>query len=151
MTSDLFVKALDGTGIDRNQAGGKGWALDRLVEQGFPVPAAFAVRADGYRAFAETASIARFIAHLAERPVPPPGELDAEAAEIEAVFLAQAMPPALAAGLEAAIADSLRHTDLLAVRSSATAEDLEGRSFAGQYRTYLDIGSVPEALDAVRR
>ncbi len=74
------------------------------------------------------------------------------AATISALFHSSSLPEALAADISAAYLQ-LGEGRLLAVavRSSATAEDLEGASFAGQQDTYLNVSGPEAVLDAVRR
>jgi pyruvate,water dikinase len=144
------IEHLDGTGIDRDLAGGKAWALDRLVEHGFLVPEAFVVRAIAYERFVASGPVAALIDRLAGAPVPPAPRLVAEEASIEAAFLDQPMPREIAAEVIHGV-DPLLDGGRVAIRSSATAEDMDDRSFAGQYRTYLDVDSVDAVLDAIRR
>ncbi|HSG78919.1 MAG TPA: PEP/pyruvate-binding domain-containing protein [Acidimicrobiia bacterium] len=150
MIDHQYVELLDGTGIDRDEAGGKAWALDRLVEHGFPVPQALVVRSAAYRAFAATPTITAALDDLRASPLPRPAETAAAEARIEKVFLTAPMPPTVEHALRDAVS-SMLDGHRIAVRSSATAEDLAGSSFAGQYRTHLDIVTVEQGLDAIRR
>jgi len=113
-------------------AGGKGANLGELVAAGFPVPDGFVVTTGAYRRAAEAASV-------------DPSE-PALAAER---LLATAVPPDVAG----AVREAYRAIDdgPVAVRSSATAEDLPGASFAGQQDTYLGVDGEEALLDAVRR
>ncbi len=78
-----------------------------------------------------------------------PSAYEAAARSIAELFAAGGVPDDLAA----AVADAYRElgADAVAVRSSATAEDLPGASFAGQQDTYLNISGADAVLDAVRR
>ncbi|MGY1792402.1 PEP/pyruvate-binding domain-containing protein [Geodermatophilus sp. SYSU D00525] len=130
-----------GTPAPPGQLGGKGASLDRLVQRGTPVPPTAVVTADAYRTVAADPGLAAFLTTLrGGAPVP--------AAEVDAAFRAVPVPPALAAAVVAA-AREVAAGRPLAVRSSATVEDMAAASFAGQYRSSLDVD--PEAvLDAVR-
>src|SRR5919204_8944 len=113
-------------------AGGKGANLGELARAGFPVPDGFVLTTEAY----EIASRAVGVDHA-----------DPQAA---AERLRGAPVPA-------PIADAARqaYRDLgggrVAVRSSATAEDLPGASFAGQQDTFLDVAGEDALLDAIRR
>jgi phosphohistidine swiveling domain-containing protein len=134
---------------DVAEVGGKAANLGELTQAGIPVPPGFVLTTDAYRRFVETAGIR-------ERLLEAVRGLDTE--ETEAADRASADVGALFAGAE--IPDDLRR-DLLsaraelggtpvAVRSSATAEDLEDASFAGQQETYLHVTGDDALLRAVR-
>lgn len=150
MGTDRFVAVLDGRGLPRGEAGGKAWALDRLVEHGFPVPTAAVVLATAYREAAAVPVVARFLDGLRRTPIPSPGEAAAAESAVEEVFLTAALPGNLEAAIHRLVVDGLRRAPL-AIRSSATAEDLSGHSFAGQYRSHLGIADPAGALRAIRR
>ncbi|MEU8251111.1 PEP/pyruvate-binding domain-containing protein [Nonomuraea sp. NPDC048916] len=109
---------------DLAQAGGKAANLGELVRNGFPVPDGFVITTGAYELVADGHDTREHF----ER-VPMPGELR------EAVLAAYA---ALGGGP-------------VAVRSSATAEDLPGAAFAGQQDTYLNVVGEEALVDAVRR
>ena len=117
---------------DLGTVGGKAANLGELVANGFPVPDGFVLTTGAYQAAAASAGV------VASRPE--------EAAERLRTI---DVPPAVAnAALEA-------YRGLggapVAVRSSATAEDLPGASFAGQQDTYLGVEGDEQVLDAIRR
>lgn len=118
--------------------GGKGANLARLKRAGFPVPDGFLVPTSAYRAFVAANQIDRAIdAALAGLLADDPAALETAAQSIRAAFAAGALAPALHAALAAGYR-SLGEPPV-AVRSSATAEDLPDMSFAGQQDTYLNI------------
>ncbi|WP_336245522.1 PEP/pyruvate-binding domain-containing protein [Nonomuraea sp. SYSU D8015] len=120
-----LVAPLDAFGRgDLAMAGGKGANLGELVRSGFPVPGGFVVTTNAYDQVAQGHSGQAYF-----EQVELPGELR------EAILEAYA---ALGAGP-------------VAVRSSATAEDLPGAAFAGQQDTYLNVVGEEALLDAVRR
>jgi pyruvate,water dikinase len=90
-----------------------------------------------------------YLDRLRHADVPPPDLLEAETARVDAAFLEAPMPVAIEDRIRKA-ASGLLSEGLLAVRSSATAEDLTAASFAGQYRTFLEVGTEEAVLDAVR-
>ncbi|HKQ42438.1 MAG TPA: PEP/pyruvate-binding domain-containing protein, partial [Pseudonocardia sp.] len=119
-------------------AGGKAVNLAELLGAGFPVPDGFCVGSPAYAQAADTAGIAA----LLDAPDLPVRARDA--------LLATPIPDGVAAAVTAAYL-ALGEAVPVAVRSSATAEDLPGASFAGQQDTYLNVVGVDAVLDAVRR
>ncbi|MEW9548115.1 PEP/pyruvate-binding domain-containing protein [Nonomuraea sp. NPDC050783] len=128
------VLPLDDAAADLASVGGKGESLARLVRAGLPVPGGFCVTTEAYREF-----VAAFRDGIDPRD--PEGTA--------ALFARHEMPEAIAAEIRRAHA-ALGDDVAVAVRSSATAEDLPGMSFAGQQDTYLDV-RADTLLDAVRR
>ena len=128
---------LDGSGASPADVGGKAAALDRLVAVGAPVPRAAAVSVGAYRAFVVAGGLEPVLARLPR--LVDPARLAEDAEEAEAAFVDAPMAPEL----WRAIRDAYDHASgggLVAVRSSATAEDLVAASFAGQYRSFLGVG-----------
>ncbi|MDN5915427.1 MAG: phosphoenolpyruvate synthase [Pseudonocardia sp.] len=122
-------------------AGGKGANLGELVRAGLPVPDAVVVSTDAYAAVVQGAGLAATIEA---------GLLAADGgAGIRAAFAAVTVPDGLRAKILAAYAEL--GGGPVAVRSSATAEDLPGAAFAGQQDTYLNIVGDVALVDAVRR
>jgi phosphoenolpyruvate synthase/pyruvate phosphate dikinase len=119
-------------------AGGKGANLGALLRAGFPVPDGFVVT---------TAAYDRFVADngLAERIVSLAGDPGA----IGELFVGGTVPGEVSQAITAAYADL--GAGAVAVRSSATAEDLPGASFAGQQETFLNVTGSEAVLAAVRR
>ncbi|MEV0345211.1 PEP/pyruvate-binding domain-containing protein [Nonomuraea sp. NPDC050680] len=129
---------LDDAAADLATAGGKGASLARLTRAGLPVPDGFHITTEAYRAFA---------ADFRDRILDAAAAGDA--AGIAALFAGHDMPAAVAAQIRAAY-EAMGDDVPVAVRSSATAEDLPGMSFAGQQDTYLNIRG-DALLDAVKR
>lgn len=134
-------------------AGGKGANLGELTAAGFPVPPGFVLTTAAYDAFVQTNALQPAIVGLA-RAVAAGDPAGAEEAsqKIRALFAAGEMGEELAA----AIADAYQQLrsasgDAVAVRSSATAEDLPSASFAGQQDTFLNIQNAEALLDAVKK
>jgi pyruvate,water dikinase len=138
MTSEI---AVDLHGLDAHalpRVGGKAANLGELIGAGFPVPAGFAVTTVAYAEIAAGLEL--------------DGTLD------DAQLAEQARATLLAAPLPESIADAIRRAYAalgsdapVAVRSSATAEDLPWASFAGQQDTYLNVVGASAVLHAVRR
>jgi pyruvate,water dikinase len=141
---------LDAPVVTLATAGGKGANLARLVRAGFPVPPGFILTTAAYRRFVDANAIGpRLPARVLGLPADQPAALEAASAEIRAWFAAGAVPAEIAAALAQALA---RLPALpVAVRSSATAEDLPELSFAGQQETYLNVIGAEAVLAAVVR
>ncbi|QJY46490.1 PEP/pyruvate-binding domain-containing protein [Pseudonocardia broussonetiae] len=137
------VVALGDVGrADVTVAGGKGANLGELVRAGLPVPPGFVVPTAAYDAFVAAAGIGAEVVALARTGGP--GAADA----IAALFAAHEPPADWADAITAGYAGL--GGGPVAVRSSATAEDLEGASSAGQQDTYLHVEGEAAVLAAVR-
>ena len=129
----MFVRPLAGLrAADVAIAGGKGANLGALVAGGFPVPDGFVLTTAAYDAAARVAGV---------DPRDPPAARER--------LLAAPIPPDVAA--EAVAAYRALGGGPVAVRSSATAEDLPGASFAGQQDTILGVDGEDALRDAIRR
>ncbi|MBI5283590.1 MAG: hypothetical protein HY874_00710 [Chloroflexi bacterium] len=134
---------------DVDRAGGKGANLGELVRAGIPVPPGFIVTTAAYSAYLRDANLTgKLAAILASLDTDDRGALDAAAAEAQSLVTTHASVPACADDVAAAYAQL--GGGLVAVRSSATAEDMEGASFAGQQSTFLNIEGSSDVLEAVR-
>ncbi|GAA2205548.1 hypothetical protein GCM10009850_010060 [Nonomuraea monospora] len=131
------VLPLDHDAADLATVGGKGASLARMAGAGLPVPGGFHVTTGAYRAF-----VAGFHDEILRAAADDP-------ARIPPLFAAREIPGEIAAEILRAYA-ALGDDVPVAVRSSATAEDLPEMSFAGQQDTYLNIRG-DALLDAVRR
>ncbi len=141
--------------VDRAKAtlvGGKGANLGELSAlEGVLVPAGFCVTTEAFRRLmGEVPSIGGLLERLSS--------LDAEnrdgvrelSGELRRLIEGEAVPEELRGALTQALS-GLGAEDAYAVRSSATAEDLPGASFAGQQDTYLNISGAQAILEHVRR
>src|SRR6266550_3509843 len=129
----MLVRSLDElAAADLPEAGGKGANLGELRRANFPVPDGFVITTAAYALAAEAAGVT--------------GETPTTAR----VRLAASAVPA---GIADAVREAYRAlgSPAVAVRSSATAEDLPDASFAGQQDTILDVVGEDAVLDAVRR
>lgn len=143
---------------DVSRVGGKNASLGEMVREltreGVRVPAGFATTAQAYWDYVEANGIAPRLQALFEAP----REARTPAATAEAarrLFLDGDFPPALAREVAAAYGELSRRSGAgeasVAVRSSATAEDLPQASFAGQQESFLNVRGVRDLLDACRR
>ena len=146
----MFVLPLDSADVTLAVAGGKGVNLSRLVRAGFPVPSGFLITTSAYHAFVQANDLRTQILDAASDR----GETAERKSEaIRQMFAKGTMPVETARAIDHAYADlSETAGDLpLAVRSSGTAEDLPGASFAGQHDTYLNVRGKSALLEAVQR
>ncbi len=134
------------TRYDLPRAGGKGANLGELLRAGLPVPHGFTITTAAYDRFLAHSDLHQTIA--ASLRSDSGAEVRAGAA-IRAAFTAAPIPPDVARQMLAAYGDLQRGA--VAVRSSATAEDLPEAAFAGQQDTILNVVGDEALLDAVRR
>jgi pyruvate,water dikinase len=134
---------------DIASVGGKGANLGEMANADIPVPGGFIVTAHAYYDFIEKAKIAPKIRSLL-KPLDPADskQLQQVAGEIKQTIMDAAMPPEIADEIKKAYEQLGK--GLVAVRSSATAEDLPEASFAGQQRTFLNVQGETEVLAAVQ-
>ncbi|WP_152353943.1 PEP/pyruvate-binding domain-containing protein [Brachybacterium subflavum] len=134
---------------DVAEVGGKAANLGELTRAGIPVPPGFVLTTDAYRRFVETAGIRGRLLEAVRGLDPEDTEAaDRASADVGALFAGVEIPDDLRRDLLSARAELGRTP--VAVRSSATAEDLEDASFAGQQETYLHVDGDDALLRAVR-
>jgi pyruvate,water dikinase len=131
-------------------AGGKAANLGELLRAGLPVPDGFCVTTPAYDDVAAAAGLAEVVGRLAATPVDDSAAVSALAREARERILATPMPQPVAEAVTAALRE-LGDAEPVAVRSSATAEDLPSASAAGQQDTYLGVVGADAVLDAVHR
>lgn len=156
--------------IDRNSvkvAGGKGANLGEMYNNQVPVPPGFVVTAQAYDYFIEKAGIKNAMKKLLDGiDYNNTTQLDEVTKQIREMISSSEMPDEMGEEIVEAyenidvdfskrsaheIIGRRPEHEFVAVRSSATAEDLEDASFAGQQDTYLNIKGRSELIDAVKR
>jgi pyruvate,water dikinase len=138
---DTFVVPLERLGRDDLvPAGGKGANLGELVRAGFPVPDGFIITTAAYDGFVAHNRLGETIARALR-------EQQGSGAGIRSAFEAAPIPPEIERDILATYR-KLGEVRPVAVRSSATAEDLPGAAFAGQQDTFLNISDEQALLDA---
>ncbi len=149
MTAPSLTLPLDAPEATLSNAGGKGANLGVLARAGLPVPPGFIVPTAGYRAFVTANRLDEAIDEALDGLQPDdPAALEAASIRIRGRFGESLLPPELAAAIDQAY---LRLGEPpVAVRSSATAEDLPEMSFAGQQDTFLNIQEREALAAAVR-
>ncbi|PIG91096.1 phosphoenolpyruvate synthase [Gloeocapsopsis sp. IPPAS B-1203] len=155
-----FVLELDTVSLaDLALVGGKNASLGEMIQQlsnqGINVPSGFATTATAYRYFMQSAGLEAELGKLfADLDIEDVNQLRQKGRQARSLILQTSFPTEL----EEAIATAYNHlcqrygfdTDV-AVRSSATAEDLPDASFAGQQETYLNVHGLAAVLDACHR
>ena len=135
-----------------NMVGGKGASLSKLANAGFPVPGGFVITTDAYRLFVESNGLITSILESAGNVVDASDaeSLSSASQEIMARFEHGEIPGEIIRAVKVAYQDLPGTLPAVAVRSSATAEDLPEASFAGQQTTILNVNSEGALLDAMR-
>lgn len=152
LTIAAYVLPLGGPGATLENVGGKGASLARLLATGLPVPSGFHVTTAAYQRFvAENNLEPGILAALERVDISQPGSLEVAAREISTLFEAAQIPPDMASAIARAYGDLAGRDPCVAVRSSATAEDLPEASFAGQQETFLNVQGISQVLAAVKR
>lgn len=147
-----YILNLDDERAMLAMVGGKGASLARLSYAGFPVPDGFHITTRAYLHFVEQNRLqGNILAAVKDVDVSHPESLESAARSIATLFQQAHIPgeicDAIIKAYEALPADQ----PAVAVRSSATAEDLPEMSFAGQQETFLNIRGSHSLLEAVRR
>lgn len=121
--------------------GGKGASLVALIAAGLPVPPCEVLTTAAYRQAVQASDLRQLLDDLTRGRDLPDEEIDRR-------FLAAEPPESVLATIDGLL-DRVGG-GAVAVRSSATTEDLEGASFAGQYRSVLEVADRAALLDALR-
>src|SRR5215207_9902519 len=134
-------------------AGGKGANLGELSRAGLPVPPGFVLTTAAYDTFVEASGIKGEVVALASVPrADDPASFEEVAEGIRALFSGGKVPEEMGDEIRTAyqqLGEDALETPV-AVRSSATAEDLPAMSFAGQQETYLNVRGGEALLEAVK-
>jgi pyruvate,water dikinase len=161
-----YIKWLDELSKDSTSiAGGKGANLGEMIKLGLPVPPGFVVTTNAFEKFIEINKIKDLIDNLIkECDVDNTSQLLETSKKIKELIVSQEYPATIKneiieayetlsfseVGKNLEIIRSGRDLALVAVRSSATAEDLPTASFAGQQASFLNVKGNKELLDAVK-
>lgn len=154
MVVDLKEVGIDDVGVVGGKNASLGEMIRTLSEKGIRVPGGFAVTADGYRLFMKESGMQDFVVKALEG-------LDTKNLEDLATRGKKVRDAIVKAKLPEVLENEIRkfYTEMegrrgkdidVAVRSSATAEDLPGASFAGEHETYLGIKGGDQILEATK-
>jgi pyruvate, water dikinase len=146
------------TDLDRDavpRAGGKGANLGEMTRAGVPVPPGFVVTVEAYRRFVEQAEIQpRIDEWLGKIEMDDTAALTQAARSLQQLVEDAPIPADVAQEIgeayEALCQQEHTVEEFVAVRSSATAEDAATASFAGMFRTFLNVRGKDAVLESVR-
>jgi pyruvate, water dikinase len=143
---------------DVPRVGGKNAALGEMVRELLPlgvrVPNGFAVTADAYNYFLDATNLrVRINETLEGLDTHNMRDLQERGKRVREMILAEELPADLKTSVASAYKDlvDMEGAEDVAVRSSATAEDLPGASFAGQQETYLNVVGVDDVIEASKK
>ncbi len=132
--------------------GGKGASLGEMASLGLPVPRAFVVTAQAFRRFLVETDLEEKIFSLSDQlDVENNAALEKAAEAAKTLVMKAKMPASIRDEIRKAYKKMSKSDLIVAVRSSATAEDLPDASFAGQQETYLNIKGEAALLSAVQK
>jgi pyruvate,water dikinase len=148
-----YILTLSDPAASLATVGGKGLSLSKMIRAGFPVPDGFHITTEAYRQLVGANGLqAKILSALKDVDVAVPASLEAASAAIRGFFAEALLPDDICLAITAAYAAlDMPRPGPVAVRSSATAEDLPKASFAGQQDTFLNVRSQGMLLEAVRK
>ncbi|HJJ39467.1 MAG TPA: phosphoenolpyruvate synthase, partial [Methanocorpusculum sp.] len=145
----LWLAQIHNTDIP--SVGGKGASLGEMTHVGLPVPPAFVVTAQAFRRFLQMTKLEETLFPMLETlDVDDNDALNATSDKAKVMVETAVMPEIIRKEIIESYKKMGKNT-VVAVRSSATAEDLPDASFAGQQDTYLNIKGDDDVIDAVQR
>jgi len=153
-TSILWFNDVRNT--DVHIVGGKNASLGEMIHAGLPVPNGFAVTSFAYERFIEETQISKKIYTLLKEIITDhndPKQYEIASKQIRNLIEKTPIPKDIEIAIKKAYEELNKHCNLtdtfVAVRSSATAEDLPDASFAGQQETYLNVKGPDDLIDKV--
>ncbi|HYA33077.1 MAG TPA: phosphoenolpyruvate synthase [Candidatus Bathyarchaeia archaeon] len=139
---------------DVPSVGGKGASLGEMISAEIPVPRGFAVTAQAFRRFLDETGITAQLFATLRVNVDDPKELEAAADGAKKLVMKATMPQHMRSDITQAYNELAKREGkepLVAVRSSATAEDMPEASFAGQQETFLNVRGGNKVVEAVQK
>ncbi len=139
---------------DLSVVGGKGASLGEMINIGVPVPGGFAVTAQAFRDFINRAGISEKLFDALKVNVNEEAELHKAEETAKRLIMEAKVPKDIEQAIRSRYEELCKREGeqvFVAVRSSATAEDLPDASFAGQQETYLNMRGADDVFNAVRR
>lgn len=153
MRKDLVIWFEGLRKTDIPSVGGKNANLGEMIDAGLPVPPGFAITAYSYKKFIEETGISAKIYEIINETVTnpdDPAQYELASKKIRELIEATPMPKEVEAAIRNAYEELGKRLNMkdafVAVRSSATAEDLPDASFAGQQETFLNTRGIKELL-----
>lgn len=150
----VWAKQVDKESIPK--VGGKGANLGEMLKSDLPIPQAFIITSEAFQHFLEEGGIKqRILEILSDVDYNNPDDLKEKSDLIKEIIMNTEMPWEIEVAITNAYNklshDSGVNEEFVAVRSSATAEDLPEASFAGQQETFLNVLGEKRLLDAVKK
>ena len=139
---------------DLSVVGGKGASLGEMINIGVPVPGGFAVTAQAFRDFINRAGIAKKLFEALKVDVNQESELHRAEETAKKLIMDAKVPEDIEKAIKSRYEELCKREGeqvFVAVRSSATAEDLPDASFAGQQETFLNMRGAEDVFNAVRK
>lgn len=133
-----------------DEVGGKGANLGEMTRAGFPVPTGFCILASAYSNMVHQGNLWPQM-QLELESIKDVASTETAARRIRSLIEEQAMTEDLRGRILRAYEQLTVRSERVAVRSSATAEDLPEASFAGQQDTYLGVVGAEQLIEAIRR
>jgi len=154
MKEDLVIWFENLRKTDIPSVGGKNANLGEMINVGIPIPPGFAITAYSYKKFIEKTGISENIYETIKETVKDlndPKQYEEASKKIRELIEATPMPKDIGGAIRSAYEELCRKLGssdvFVAVRSSATAEDLPDASFAGQQETFLNVRGVRHLLE----
>ena len=152
VSNETLILKLESLDATLELVGGKGASLARMEMADLPVPPGFHITTQVYRGFINENHLAEEILAAARQArEDDPATLETTSAQIQSIIMRGVISDHLATGIRGAYGELGSDDPPVAVRSSATAEDLPDMSFAGQQETYLNLRGADQVLEAVKR
>jgi pyruvate,water dikinase len=158
MREDLIIWFESLRKTDIPSVGGKNANLGELTSAGIPVPPGFAITAYSYKKFIEETGISSKIYEIIKETVTNPNDpklYEVASKKIRDLIEATPMPKEIENAIRSTYEQLCKKLGVnevfVAVRSSATAEDLADASFAGQQETFLNVRSSAEVVKSTYR
>ncbi len=159
-TNELLLWFQDLGIKDIARVGGKNASLGEMIrhltQMGIQVPEGFAVTTNSFRAFLAHNELEQKIIDMVKGLDPDnPADVAERGKAIRRLFLDSEFPPEVRREVEYGYWELGRKLSMpnpsVAIRSSATSEDLDGASFAGQHETILNVRGETKVLDAIKQ
>lgn len=147
-----YVVPLSDLRAKQHTVGSKGVWLSRLAVTGLPIPTGFHITTAAYRRYVIENRLQPVIEKALEGVDPHhPATLEAAAQSIREAFIRGRIPEEVSVAVSLAYANLPGGFPAVAVRSSATAENLPGSLLAGQQSAYLNVSTITALFEAVKR
>jgi pyruvate,water dikinase len=147
-----YTLTLSNSTASLETVGGKGASLTRMINAGLPIPDGFHITTEAYRQFIIKNDLEPIIQEaISQVDVEKPSTLESASRRIIASITQAQIPPEISADIVEAYGDFPGKDPAVAVRSSATAEDLPEASFAGQQESYLNVCGAGQLLEATKK